>query len=254
MADQTPPPPPYPRPTGNFLPTARRQPNLSLPRRPQAGKPPVTTDGMISFAYAYASPDTQRRVEAWINSRNPFPSTLRGAPSDHQIEAERARIRELEAALRQRDQEQNAREAALEGLQGRLVEPEREITELENLLLAREKVLMVQRKAPTMPPFAASAAETSALEKLRAQLDIQEAAVQEARAALKERERFIEQSETTLMDKVTAQQEHETFLNQREENVRRTEIDLRRRFAEIDPAAAAEIEAERIKQRDEFNE
>jgi hypothetical protein len=113
---------------------------------------------------------------------------------------------------------------------------------------------MVQRKAPTMPPFAASAAETSALEKLRAQLDIQEAAVQEARAALKERERFIEQSETTLMDKVTAQQEHETFLNQREENVRRTEIDLRRRLAEIDPAAAAEIESERIKQRDEFNE
>jgi hypothetical protein len=209
---------------------------------------------MISFAYADASPDVQRRVEARLNSRNPFPSSLQAAPNTQAVEAERARIRDLEAMLRQRDQEQNAREAALEELQGRLVEREREIAELENLLLAREKVLMVQRKAPTMPPFAASAAERSALETLRAQLDAQESSVQEARAALKERERFIEQAETTLMDKVTAQQEHEISLEQREENVRRAEIDLRRRLAEIDPAAAAEIEAERIKQRDEFNE
>jgi hypothetical protein len=209
---------------------------------------------MISLAYADASPDVQRRIESRLNSRNPFPSSLHPGGASQYNEADRARIRDLEAALRQRDEEQNAREAALEELQGRLVEREREIAELENLLLAREKVLMVQRKAPTMAPFAATAAEADALEKLRVQLDAQEASIQEARTALKERERFIEQSETTLMDKVTAQQEHEISLEQREENVRRAEIDLRRRLAEIDPAAAAEIEAERIKQRDEFNE
>jgi len=228
---------------------------LSLPRRPrpQAEIPP--TGGLISLAYADASPDVQRRVEARINSRNPFPSPNQPGSANAQInEAERSRIRELELALRQRDHDQNAREAALEELQGRLVEREREIAELENLLLAREKVLMVQRKAPTMPPFAASAAESDALQKLRVQLDAHELTIQEARAALKDRERFIEQSETTLMDKVASQQEHEISLEQREENVRRTEIDLRRRLAEIDPAAAAEIEAERLKKRDEFNE
>ncbi|AKC83200.1 hypothetical protein IMCC26134_11190 [Verrucomicrobia bacterium IMCC26134] len=209
---------------------------------------------MISLAYADASPDAQRRMESRLNSRNPFPSSVHPGGAVQYNEADRARIRELEAAIHQRDQEQNAREAALEELQCRLVEREREIAEFENLLLAREKVLLVQRNAPTMTPFAATAAEAEALEKLRVQLDAQEATIQEARAALKEREHFIEQSETTLMDKVTAQQEHEISLEQREENVRRAEIDLRRRLAEIDPAAAAEIEAERIKQRDEFNE
>jgi septal ring factor EnvC (AmiA/AmiB activator) len=128
------------------------------------------------------------------------------------------------------------------------------MAELENLLLARERVLMAQRRAPTLPPFAATAEETAALEKLRATLDAQEASLQEARAALKEREAFVEQSETVLMEKVAAQQEHEIMLEQRYEDLRRNEHELRKRLAEHDPVIAAELEAERTRKRDEFND
>jgi len=113
---------------------------------------------------------------------------------------------------------------------------------------------MAQRKAPTLAPFAASAEETSALEKLRATLDAQEATITEARVALRERESFVEQSETTLLNKVSAQQEHEIMLDQRYEDLRRAEQELRVRLAEIDPVAAAELEADRARKRDEFNE
>ena len=67
-------------------------------------------------------------------------------------------------------------------------------------------------------------------------------------------EHFVEQSESTLLDKVAAQQEQETALEQREENLRGAEEGLRRRLAKTDPAIAAELEAERLKPRDEFKE
>lgn len=250
MPDQPPPPPPRP-PLGGLPPPRRPQP-LSLPRRPpgSSGTPP--TGGLISLAYADAHPDVQRRVEERINSRSPFPNSV--VQSASSTAAERARLLEMDRAQRIREQELDERERALEDLQARLGEREREIAELENLLLARERVLMAQRKAPTLPPFAANAEETSALEKLRATLDAQEASISEARAALREREIFIEQSETTLLNKVAAQQEHEIMLEQRYEDLRRAEHDLRQRLAQIDPSAAAELEAERKRQRDEFNE
>lgn len=255
MSDQpTPNPPPRPPfpPPGSGLPPPRRPQPLSLPRRPHSGSVTPPTGGLISLAYADASPDVQRRVEERINSRSPFPSA--GGSQSPVSGAERARLAELERVLRLREQESDARERALEELQARLAEREREIAELENLLQARERVLMAQRRGSTMPPFAATKEEAAALEKLRAELDVQESSLQEARAALKERERFVEQSETTLMDKVAAQQEHEIALEQREENLRRAEHALLLRRAEIDPAAAAELEAERVRPRDEFNE
>lgn len=258
MADHAPPPPPPPRPgfppppkgLGQVPPGAAQ--SLSLPRRAPGSHPVARTGGLISLAYADASPEVQRRVEHRINSRNPFPSNSPFPAA--QSGAERNRLAEVERILRLREEELNCRELALEELQNRLGDREREIAELENLLLARERLLSVQRRAPTMPPFAASAEERSALEKLRFELDKQESNLQEARAALKERESFVEQSETTLMDKVAAQQEHEISLEQREENVRRAEYELRKRLALIDPAIAAELEAERLQKRDEFNE
>lgn len=204
------------------------------------------------MAYADSHPDVQRRVEARLNSRSPFPNSV--VQSATNTAAERARLLEMDRAQRFREQELDERERAMEELQARLGEREREIAELENLLLARERVLMVQRKAPTMPPFAANAEETAALEKLRTTLDVQEASLAEARAALKEREAFIEQSEMTLLNKVAAQQEHEIMLEQRYEDLRRAEHELRERLGEIDPTVAAEIEADRKRKRDEFNE
>ncbi len=242
-------------PPGAGLPPPRRPAPLSLPRRPPAPPGHANTGGLISLAYADMAPEVQKRVEQRLNSRSPFPSA-NPFPGGGMSNAERARLAELERALRHREQEADARERALEELQARLCDREREIAELENLLQARERVLMAQRRGSTMPPFAASAEEKAALEKLRAELDAQETALAEAKAALKEREAFVEQSETTLMEKVAAQQEHEISLEQREENVRRAEKELLRRRAEFDPAAAAEYEAERVAQmkRDEFNE
>lgn len=225
---------------------------LSLPRRSPttpSGKP---TGGLISLAYADADPEVQRRVEERINSRAPFPGALVGSAASSA--AERAHLLEIDRAQRLREQELDTLERALEELQMRLGDREREIAELENLLLARERVLMAQRKAPTLAPFAASAEETSALEKLRATLDAQEATITEARVALRERESFVEQSETTLLNKVSAQQEHEIMLDQRYEDLRRAEQELRVRLAGIDPVAAAELEADRARKRDEFNE
>ena len=251
MSDQPSPFPP-PRPLVGGLPPPRRPQPLSLPRRPPAAPGGGSTGGLISLAYADAHPDVQRRVEERINSRSPFPGAA--VPSASNVAAERARLLEMDRAQRLREQELDAREAALEELQSRLGEREREIAELENLLLARERVLMAQRKAPTMPPFQVSEEEKSALEKLRVTLDAQEASLAEARAALKEREAFIEQSETTLLNKVAAQQEHEIMLEQRYEDLRRAEHEMRVRLAQVDPKAAAELEAERARQRDEFNE
>jgi chromosome segregation ATPase len=254
MSDQPIPPerPLFPPVNAAVPPPPRRPAPLSLPRRPAPTGHNPPAGGLISLAYADAPIDVQRKIEQRLNSRSPFPNAV--VQSATASAAERARLLDLERNLRLREQEIDARERAMEDLQARLADREREIAELENLLLARERVLMAQRRAPTIPPFQANAEETAALEKLRAELDAQEDALAEAKAALKDREAFIEQSEITLLNKVAAQQEHEIMLEQRYEDLRRSEQDLRRRLAEIDPAAAAEIEAERIKQRDEFNE
>lgn len=254
MSDQPQPPqsPLFPPASAAVPPPPRRPAPLSLPRRPPPSGHNPPAGGLISLAYADAPVEVQRKIEQRLNSRSPFPTAV--VQSSTASAAERARLLELERSLRLREQEIDARERALEELQARLADREREIAELENLLLARERVLMAQRKAPTMPPFQANAEENAALETLRAELDAQEDALTEAKAALREREAFIEQSETTLMNKVAAQQEHEIMLEQRYEDLRRAEQDLRRRLAVVDPGTAAELEAERLRQRDEFNE
>ncbi len=110
----------------------------------------------------------QRRLENRMLSRAPFGySSLPGASSGP---ADQQRLIELEQLLRQRQIEINEREQSLEDVQAKLAEREREMAELENLLLAREHVISAQRRAPTLPPVAASAEETAALEKLRATL------------------------------------------------------------------------------------
>lgn len=108
--------------------------------------------------------------------------------------------------------------------------------------------------SPPPPPSAVSEEERRELEKLRASLQAQKTAIVEAHAALKEREDFVEKSEASLMSKVFAQQEHEIMLEQRYEDLRRDEQNLRKQLALVDPAVAAEIEADRIRKRDEFNE
>src|SRR5690606_34398626 len=128
-------------------PPPRKPAPLSLPRRPPSQPGHVNAGGLISLAYADMAPEVQRRVEQRINSRSPFPSA-NPFPGSGMSAVERARLQELERALRQREQEADARERALEDLQARLCDREREIAELENLLQARERVLMAQRRAP----------------------------------------------------------------------------------------------------------
>jgi hypothetical protein len=251
MPDQKPFPPFRPPPAG--LP-ARRALALSLPRRAANGDHgQVANSGRGTTLYSGSEMALQRKLEARINSHSPFTHPA-PAPMANLSVADRARLMELDRSLRVRHEELDARENALDELQARMTERAREISELENLLLARERVLMAQRKAPTLAPFAASAEETTALEELRATLDAQEAALAEGRAAFKERESFIERSEATLLEKVAAQQEHEIMLEQRYEDLRRAEHDFRNRLAQIDPQVAAELQAEKARKRDEFNE
>lgn len=236
---------------GAGLPPPTRLQLRNLPRRPASSTASPPAGGLVSLAYADVSPEVLRRVEERINGRTAFPARYSAAAANA---TEQVRLTELERELRQREQEADDRERALEELQARLMEREREIAELENLQRAREHVLLAQRRSPASAPAAASEEEKAAMEKLRAELDAREISLREARAAIKERERFVEQSESTLLDKVAAQQEQEIALEQREENLRGAEDDFRRRLAKADPAVAAELEAERLRPRDEFKE
>jgi hypothetical protein len=57
-----------------------------------------------------------------------------------------------------------------------------------------------------------------------------------------------------LFEKVQEQQEKETELEQKEEDLRIRESKLREKEAQHDPAVAAELEEEKSKTFDEFNE
>ena len=81
--------------------------------------------------------------------------------------------------------------------------------------------------------------ETEALNRLRAELEAQEAALKEQKAALKEREQFIENAENTLFEKTMEQQEREAYIEQRLEELRSLETQAGL-APEDDPAAEAE--------------
>lgn len=93
---------------------------------------------------------------------------------------------------------------------------ERELNEKEALLEARSKVLELSTHSKP-GTVAHNDVAQDALNKLKAELDTQEAALKEAREALQEREHYIEECENTLVQKTTELTEREAMIEQLEE-------------------------------------
>jgi chromosome segregation ATPase len=168
---------------------------------------------------------------------------------------DRSQASELEKSLRQLEASLAERERIATEVEMKLADREREMAEMEALLVAREQLHVATRKSGPAK-VGISKEEQEAVEKLRDELERQEATIKEERQALKERQEFLDEAETKLFEKVQAQQEKETELEQREEDLRARTRELREKIAKIDPAAAATLQAEdaKAKKHDEFND
>jgi DNA repair exonuclease SbcCD ATPase subunit len=165
-----------------------------------------------------ATSAARKSIGAILQSRPPWggqPDAL----SNSQVE-------ELEKNLRVLETKVGEQEMALADAQNKLADAERALAETEALLAARDKVIAaIRRDSQTVPPMPGFAPvvveEMSALQKLKEELDRQEASLKEQRAAIRERELFLDQSEASLFEKMQAHQEMETELEQKAEDVKR---------------------------------
>jgi hypothetical protein len=168
--------------------------------------------------------------------------------------AARESIQAIVAATRVLERSLAERERVIADTESRLAERERDTAEAEALLLAREHLNAATRQ--TGADGTGSPEELAAFEKVKAELERQEANLLEAKQAVREREVFLDESETRLFEKVQAQQDKENELEQREEDLRIRMRRMRQHEAQYDPKAAAALKAEdeAAKKRDEFNE
>jgi hypothetical protein len=214
-------------------------PPLILPRRRFVAGRAATN---VMDATAAARESIQAIVAA---TRSPF-----GAGPDLSLE----NVLELERTLRVLERSLAERERVIADTESRLAERERDTAEAEALLLAREHLNAATRQ--TGADGTGSPEELAAFEKVKAELERQEANLLEAKQAVREREVFLDESETRLFEKVQAQQDKENELEQREEDLRIRMRRMRQHEAQYDPKAAAALKAEdeAAKKRDEFNE
>jgi len=210
--------------------------DLSLPRRRLAREPEAL------FGAAAAARDSIRAiVDATRTSFDP------GAPGQE------ARTTDLARSLQRLELRLAEREWAIEEGELRLAERERDLAELEALAAARAKLVAAARRTPRSP---VSADEQAALLRLRAELERQEAALEESRTSIRERERFLDESEERLFAKVQAQQEKEIELEQREEELLACEKNATGIEPRLDRQAAATFGkgVQSGRQPDEFKE
>ncbi len=179
---------------------------LTLPRR---------ASPLVRAQEATAATVAARRSIDAILSRSRPPWGGPAALDDSQVTELQKAVQALEAKVVERD-------AAVAVAQAKLSERERELAEAEALLAARERVLAASRQQ-TEPASGGGITpeQTEAMQKLKEELDRQEASLNEQRAALKDREEFLNQSEEALFSKMQQQQEKETELEQREEDLKR---------------------------------
>ncbi len=203
------------------------------------------------FEVSEAAAETQKTITALRTAtRNPWGETLVSIDSD--------KLQELEKSLKQLASKLEERERSMQELEARLGERERDLAESETLLRARESLFEASRAkhAGQGDSRTLSQEEQTALNKLKMEVERQQALLQEQRQALREREAFLDDSEGKLFQKVQEHQEKETELEQRDEDLRRRERKLREREAIGDPTALAALEAEKAaaKKFDEFKE
>jgi len=215
-------------------------PPLILPRRRGLSFPVATN---VLDATAAARESIHAIVAA---TRSPF-----GVGPDLSLE----KVLELERTLRVLERSLAERERVIAETETRLAERERDVAEAEALLIAREHLIAASRQTAAAGG-SGSPEELAAFEKVKAELERQEASLLESKQAVRERELFLDESETRLFEKVQAQQDKENELEQREEDLRIRMRRLREHEARYDPKAAAALKAEdeAAKKRDEFNE
>lgn len=222
-----------------FPPPKQPPAKLSLPRRrPAAARPAI--DALDASAAARESINA-----LFTASRTPFSAFKPPEPS---------KLLELERTLRQLELSLAERQRIITEAENRLVERERDVAESEALLIAREQLVAVSRRTPTAE---VSSEERDVLEKLRAELERQEAHLLEQKQIVRDREQFLDESEAKLFEKVQAQQDKENELEQREEDLLARDRRVREREATFDPQAAEALKAEdeaAKKSRNEYNE
>ncbi len=178
-------------------------------------------------------------------------------PWGDMLSLDSAKVDALERSLKQLAAKLEEKDRTLTELESRLNERDRNLAESEALLQARESLFEAHSKpASQTDSQPLSQAEQAALSKLKAEVERQQANLQEQRQAQREREAFLDDSETKLFKKVQEHQEKETELEQRDEDLRRRERKLREKEALTDPEVAAALMAEKAaaKKFDEFNE
>ena len=126
---------------------------------------------------------------------------------------------EVERLTRQMEMAFAERERQIAESEARLAERARDLDEMEALLRARESLIAATRSRDSSNRLDITPREAEALNKLKEELERQEASLRESREALRERELYLEQSENRLFTKVQEQQEKESELEQREENL-----------------------------------
>lgn len=129
-----------------------------------------------------------------------------------------ARLRELEVHLEYKQDKLLQREAELDKWAKKLADLQREINEQEALLNARSKLATPPLKAMDAHATVGNA-QLEEMTALKAELDAQQAAIEEARKTLGEREAYIEKCENDLVEKSMLLTERETRLEQSEEDL-----------------------------------
>lgn len=229
---------------------------IKFPPRPAKDQPLVLPRRRLRspFEVSETAAETQKAINAIRTAATMHPWAGHSATGSSSPVPD-ARVIELEKALKQLAGKLDEKQRSLEDLEFKLSERDRELAEVENLLKARESVLEAKStQSQNAPAAPLGEAELEALKKLKAEIDRQQATLQEQKNAIKEREAFLDSSESTLFEKVQAQQEKETELEQREEDLRKRERRFREREASVDPVAAAALAAEKaaVKKHNEF--
>lgn len=192
---------------------------VNFPVKPSGGLKPLVLPRRVNPLQR-----AQEATQATIAARKSIDAIMSSsrAPWGGKTALSGAQVEELEKALRALEAKVGEREMALAEAENKIDEKDRALAETEALLQAREKVIDAMRKQPAPETGAGmNPDELEALNKLKEELDRQEASMKEQRAALQEREDFLNQSETSLFEKMQAQQEKETELEQKEEDLKR---------------------------------
>jgi len=232
--------------------TDPKPPTIKFPPKPTADRPLVLPRRRLRspFEVSETTAEAQKTISAIRSAtRNPWNDPTAINPS---------KLAELEKSLKQLATKLEERERAIQDLEMRLGERERDLAESATLLTAREALLEAgkNRHQGAVENRNLSHEEQAALEKLKLEVERQQASLLEQKQALREREAFLDESEAKLFEKVQEQQEKETEIEQRDEELRSRERRFREREALTDPKLAALLKAEKeaAKRHDEFRE